>query len=225
VTGAVHYVGAPGIGEVAGACSLAGTATAIAVLCYLHLAPTGLSPLRNPVSQYGISAYRVWYRVLTISMGVAAAGIALSLAQYPPAVGARTVIVLLCVFAACRVAISWFPMDAPGAPRTSTGAAHGVLAAVTFGAIAASAIRLCKVIEIDPRLQSLATTSRVLGWVMVALFALLFLARLSPELRRYFGATERALYAAILVWLVLFGVAAATGHLAEGNSIVRFGLG
>ena len=75
----------------------------------------------------------------------------------------------------------------------------------------------------DPALQAvsrstrasttLASTSRVLGWLMVACFALLFFARLAPDLRRYFGASERALYAAILAWLVVIGIACATGHL------------
>jgi uncharacterized protein DUF998 len=208
----VIALGAPEVGKVAGVCSLAASAVAIGVLVYLHLAPTGLSPLRTAVSQYGISAYRAWYRVMTISMGVAGGAIALALSQLPAAFDAGAVVALLAVFATCRAAISWFPMDAPGSPRTSTGAAHGLLAAVTFGAVAAGAIRLCKVLEHDPRLDLLATTSRVLGWLMVALFALLLLSRLGPELRRYFGATERGLYLAILTWLVVVGVACATGH-------------
>jgi len=47
---------------------------------------------------------------------------------------------------------------------------------------------------------------------MVACFGLMFLSRLSPELRRAFGAIERALYVCILAWLTIFAVACARGH-------------
>ncbi|HEV3329029.1 MAG TPA: DUF998 domain-containing protein [Acidimicrobiales bacterium] len=205
----------------AGAVSLAGTATAVGALGYLHLAPTGLSPLRNPVSQYGITRYRAGYRVLTISMGVAGTAIATALATLPSSFD--EVVVLLAIFATCRYAISWFPMDAPGTPPTSTGRAHGLLAVVTFGSIAVAAIRLFKQLEVDPHLDTLASTSRILGWLMVTCFALLFFARLAPDLRRYFGASERALYVAILVWLVVLGIACATGHLSGTSIRVLFG--
>jgi Protein of unknown function (DUF998) len=200
--------------ELAGAVSLAGTVTAIGVLSYLHVARTGLSPRRNAVSQYGISPYRAWYRVMTISMCVAGACLAVALAS----IASRydEVVVLLSIFSLCRLAISWFPMDIPGTERTGTGTAHGLLAIATFSSIAAAAIRLCKQLEVDPRLDAIANASRVLGWLMVACLALLFLSRLSPDLRRNFGASERALYVLMFVWLVVLGVAGATGHLAVG---------
>jgi hypothetical protein len=205
--------------ELAGAVSLAGTACALGALVYLHLAPTGLSPLRHPVSQYGISPYRAWYRVMTIAMGVAGAGIATALATDSSRFD--QVVALLAIFAACRIAISWFPMDAPGTPPTSTGRVHGLLAIATFGSVAIAAIRLCKRLEVNPLLTTLASTSRILGWLMVACFALLFFARLSPDLRRYFGASERGLYAAILAWLVVMAIACASGHLAALPPVPR----
>jgi len=200
--------------EVAGAASLAGTAVAIGALAYLHVARTGLSPLHDAVSRFGITSYRAWYRVMTIAMGVAGAGIAVALGSAGLGSGATTVVALVAVFSACRLAISWFPMDAPGSPRTSTGQAHGLLAIVTFASVGAAAIRLCRVLEVDPRLDALANTSRILGWATVVFLVLLFLSRLAPELRRYFGATERLLYLAILIWLVVIGTACATGHLS-----------
>jgi hypothetical protein len=191
----------------AGAVSIVGTAAALAALVYLHVAPTGLSPIRNPVSQYGISSHRGWYRVLTISMGVAGASLAVGLGEALRGQRVGIVVGLLSAFAVCRLAISWFPMDVPGSPRTSTGALHGVLAIVTFLAAAIGAIRLCKVLDAGTRFASLSNLSRGLGWAMVVCFALLFFSRLSPELRRVFGAVERLLYVAILVWLSVFAVA------------------
>jgi hypothetical protein len=42
----------------AGLVGEAGLTSTLAFLAYLHVAPTGLSPLRNAMSQYGITAYR-----------------------------------------------------------------------------------------------------------------------------------------------------------------------
>jgi hypothetical protein len=111
----------------AGLTALLALAVTAASLGYLHLAPTGLSPVRNAVSQYGITSFRTGYRVATISFG--AAGVALA-AGIGLAIGGRgeTVVALLIVFAIARAAISWFPMDAPGADRTPTGQMHGMLA-------------------------------------------------------------------------------------------------
>lgn len=95
----------------------AGLTVGLAALVLLHVLPTGLSPLRNVVSQYGISEYRAGYRVQTLAYAVAAIGIA----TLPGSVG---VVVALCaIFAAARALISWFPMDAPGATRTGRAAA------------------------------------------------------------------------------------------------------
>jgi hypothetical protein len=41
----------------------------------------------------------------------------------------------------------------------------------------------------------------------------MLLSRIGPELRRAFGAIERMLYVAIIAWLVVMGVACATGQL------------
>lgn len=198
--------------EASGIVALVAVAAAVGALVYLHVAPTGFSPVRNAVSQYGISPYRAWYRVMTVSMGVAGATLAVGLGEALRGQGAGVVVALVVAFSVCRLAISWFSMDEPGTARTATGATHGLLAVVTFLSAAIAAIRLCRVLDAGTRWQSLAEVSRGLGWAMVACFALIFFSRLSPELRRVFGASERALYLAILAWLTLFAVACATLH-------------
>ena len=57
--------------KIAGVVSLAGLAGVIGSLGYLQLAPTGLSPAHAAVSQYGITEYRLGYRVATVSFGIA----------------------------------------------------------------------------------------------------------------------------------------------------------
>ena len=198
----------------AGAVAIAGVAVACGALGYLHLAPTGLSPARSAVSQYGISPYRAWYRVLTVAMGVAGGAVAVAIAETVSGSGTASVVVLVSIFAVCRVLISWFPMDAPGAARTSTGAAHGLLAVATFWTVAIAGVRLGGVLEVAGQ-HSLATASRDLGWAMVAFAALMLLGRLGPDLRRLSGAIQRAEYAAILAWLVVVAVSATSGHLGS----------
>ncbi len=192
---------------VAGVLALIGVAAAVASLSYLHLAPTGLSPLRNAVSQYGITEYRAGYRAAAISLGLAGAATAAGLDSAVRARGLGVVVALLVVFAVARLIISWFPMDAPGAPRTSTGQAHGLIAIVTFGAVTLAALRLGNVLRTGVRWHSLGAVSTDLGWAMAASIAAMFLTRASPDLRRYFGAIERLLYVAIIGWLTLFAVA------------------
>ena len=51
--------------QVAGAVPLLALAVVVASLVYLHIEPTGLSPLRNAVSQYGITSFKAGYRVAT----------------------------------------------------------------------------------------------------------------------------------------------------------------
>ena len=51
-----------------------GLSIGVVALVVLHLMPSGLSPLRNPVSQYGITRFKAGYRVQTLAYGLAGAG-------------------------------------------------------------------------------------------------------------------------------------------------------
>lgn len=55
----------------AAALALACTAGCVTCLVYLHLAPTGYSPLRNAVSEYGVGAYAHWYQAQAAAAGLA----------------------------------------------------------------------------------------------------------------------------------------------------------
>ncbi len=114
---------------------------------------------------------------------------------------------LLIVFAIARLIISWVPMDAPGSPLSDTGRRHGLIAIVTFGSATTAALRLGQLLARGGPWHALASTSLAFGWVMVASMAAMLLTRSSPGLRRYFGAIERVLYAAIIGWLTMIGLA------------------
>jgi hypothetical protein len=190
----------------AGAVSLAGLAGTVASLAYLHRAPTGLSPLRNAVSQYGITPYRAGYRAATICLGVAGAALAVGVAAALHGSG-RLVVALLAVFAVARLVISWFPMDTPGAARTSTGTTHGLIALVTFGAATVAAFRLGTVLSRVGQWHALAGVSTGLGWAMAVFVLGMILRRSGASISRYFGLIERGLYVAIIAWAAVFAVA------------------
>jgi Protein of unknown function (DUF998) len=191
---------------VSGVIALIALAGTIGALSYLHLAPTGLSPVRNAVSQYGITAYRTGYRVATLAF--AAAGVALAVG-IDRAAGSRAgaVVAGLVVFAAARATISWFPMDAPGAERTSTGRTHGLLAIAAFGAATFAAFRLGNVLSDGSRWHGLASVSTALGWAMAVCLAGMALAGSHPAIRARFGAVERGFYLCAISWFAVFAVA------------------
>lgn len=188
---------------------LVATAVSVGALITLHVLPTGLSPMRNAVSQYGITRYRLGYRIQTIALAVAGAAAAVGLAEAAPG-RARALIALLIVFALARLAISWFPMDEPGGARSNHGTMHGLIAIVTFAAIALAAGRLSTVAKHVPGWGTLSTVSGAFAWLMVAsLVAMMVMtrgARATNSTPTYFGAVERIFYLAIVAWLVLVAV-------------------
>ncbi|MDA8068609.1 MAG: DUF998 domain-containing protein, partial [Actinomycetota bacterium] len=192
---------------ITGSVALVALATLAGALVRLHLAPTGLSALRDPVSQYGISAFRGGYRAATLAFAVA--GVALALALSRALVHREAAIVaLLVVFAAARAVISWLPMDKPGVQRTATGTAHGLLAIAAFGSITAASLKLGRALAEQARWHALAGVSTTLGWLMLCLLGAMVARRPLPALGRWFGAVERAFYITAIAWCAIFAVAA-----------------
>lgn len=191
---------------VAGVVTLVGLAGVVGSLGYLHLAPTGLSPMRSAVSQYGITEFRSGYRVATIAFAVAGFGLAFGVDRADAGRG-RVVVALLVVFGVSRAAISWFPMDAPAAPGTATGRTHGLLALAAFAAAMLAALRLGRVLARGGTWHALGPVSTGLGSAMAACLVGMALARSRPPVRARFGAIERAFYVSAIAWFAVFGVA------------------
>ena len=184
--------------QLAGAVLVAGgLVVGLAALTVLHLLPTGLSPVRNAVSQYGITPYRAGYRVQTIAYGVAGIGAALGLATFP---GPVTVVVALCaVFAAARLSISWFPMDHPGSPRTESGRRHGLLAITAFAAVGLAGWRLANLLGRDGIHPAVAGASDAFAALMAISLVAMVVDRRSGG--KHFGLIERGFYLGMSAWL------------------------
>jgi sirohydrochlorin ferrochelatase len=164
----------------AAAFSLAFIGLCVTCLAYLHLAPTGYSPVGDAVSRYGVGRYARWYQAQATAAGLAAVALAVALG------GPKRVVVLLALFAAARLAITQAPLDA-------RPLAHWLLVALAFGSVTIAAIRLTGSEHGTP----------ALGWTMAALLAVMTLTRRNPPLRRWFGLIERGFYVAMLAWLTL----------------------
>jgi hypothetical membrane protein len=164
----------------AAAASLAFTAGCIGCLVYLHLAPTGYSPVRNAVSEYGIGAYSAWYRAQVRCAAVAAVFLALAL-RHP-----RGVVVLLLVLAAARFGISLFPV---------VHQSHVLFGLVAFVSASWAALALTQNEHGLP----------ALGWAM-AVCAVGTSVALRSSLRPWLGLIERGFYAAMLTWFVLVSI-------------------
>lgn len=186
---------------VAAAIGFAGVAVGVGALVVLHLLPTGLSPVADAVSRYGISNFRSGYRVQTLAYATAGAAVGIGFAI---ALRRSAFVVALCLlFAASRAVISWIPMDEPGTTLTRTGRRHGLLALVAFLAIAVSAARLPAVLHRNDLDPGPAIASAALGWLMVAALGSMILSRHTRVFAGRFGLVERVFYLLVTAWLVL----------------------
>lgn len=186
--------------------ALAGVAVTLGALVVLHLAPTGLSPLRDPVSAYGISRFGALYRVQTLGTAVAAAALAIGLSGAGVTAAAPAVAALI-VLAVTRGVISWVPMDADGVTPTSTGRAHDVLAFGAFAAASVGGVLVGIAFGSTDGLTVAAPVATTLGWVTTGASALTVLASAVRALRPAFGLAERLIYLGMLAWLATTAVA------------------
>jgi hypothetical protein len=179
--------------------ALLGVVVCLGCLVYLHVAPTGLNPVRDPVSQYGITDHFTFYRAAALSLGVAALMLAVALLEALTEANAAG-IVFLVILGFARLTIGWVPMDAPGAPRTATGLRHNLLATAFFASATVAAFLFTGSFAADNALSGIAPASAALAWAMAIFSVLILLTSLVGPLRRYFGLAERLLYAAVLAW-------------------------
>jgi hypothetical protein len=198
-------VTSPEVFTVTGSIAIAGTASCLLTLVVLHVLPTGLSPLTSPVSQYGITSYRLGYRVQTVAMGIAAIAAAIGISKLSVR-GGSLVVVLLVIFGAARLAISWFPMDVPGAARTESGRRHGVLALAAFGGATLAALRLGTDISGSSVWVHARWPIAGLGTAMLVSLISMGAARRSESMRHYFGLVERAFYAGTIAFLFVVAI-------------------
>jgi hypothetical protein len=186
--------------------TIVAAAVSTITLVVVHLTPTGVHPLRDPVSQYRHSRGRGLIIASNLGSIVAALGaIVVAIALLGPA--SVVTVVLLAVFALTRIGLLFFTMDAPGSAPTGTGRLHNVLAVAGFAAITAAAFTAGGALH-DTGYATAATWSTALG-IVAAVGAVGLLVCLTTR-ARLFGLFERVIYLGFLPWLLLLGATALT---------------
>ena len=115
------------------------------------------------------------------------------------------VVILLVVFGVARLVISWFPMDDPTTEHTATGRRHGLLAIVAFAAATIGAIRLGAILHGSEMWSGASTAFLTIGFAMLASMIVMGHLQRRPNLRGYFGLTERGFYLGTIAFMVLVG--------------------
>ncbi|GAA1918486.1 hypothetical protein GCM10009775_08830 [Microbacterium aoyamense] len=183
---------------------LLGAGLTLVSLVVVHVLPTKLSPLRDPVSQYGITPFRGWYWSAAGGAAIAGVGGALLFSTIPGAIAIVTT-VLLGVFAVARALIGVFPMDAPDAAKSRTGRTHNLLAFAAFASVTAAAFTGAGAIH-DAGAPTLSTWSTIFGVIMALGTVGMILAAAIPALHGVFGLAERLIYAGFIAWFLTLGL-------------------
>lgn len=173
----------------------------IACLLLLHLVPSGLHPVRDPVSLYGTTRYHLLYRVQVIASGISALCLVAALTERHlplPLVG----LLMLACYGIARMAIAAFMMDAH-AKRTRTGSLHILLAAIAFTTIAVAVGILTPSLLASPLWKDLSVFLSLAEYLTILSALLFLLISLLPVLRPFYGLIERGIYVGALCWLAL----------------------
>lgn len=190
--------------------ALLGVIVCLGCLVYLHVAPTGLNPVHDPVSQYGITDYFTFYRAAALSLGVASLTLAVALIEAMTEANAAGIVFLI-ILGFARLTIGWVPMDAPGAARTRTGLRHNLLATAFFASATVAAFLFTGSFAADAALSGIAPASGVLAWAMAIFSVLILVTSLVGPVKKYFGLVERLLYVAVLAWVATVAIALIAG--------------
>jgi hypothetical protein len=190
------------LAAVAAAAFAAGTVA----LVWVHFLPTGHRPVVDAVSDYGAGPYRVFYRVMVISLGVGTLLLLIALARGTDV--PRGGLIWLGVYGVTRIAIAFFPTDREGQPVTPVGRVHLALAAAAFTAIAFAAVDLAPALRDEPGWGASGLIG-ALRWAVVVTAIATLVARVALPVRRAaFGLVERLLYAATIAFLMAVAVEA-----------------
>lgn len=142
----------------------------------------------------------------TITLGLAALFAAIGITDgLVDAEGA--VVGALVIFGLTRLVISWYPMDEPGAERTSHGQAHGLVAVITFGVVTIAAPCLGSLPARTEPWRAELRPIQASGWVLLAIVLLMAVVGRAATGRRFLRAVERCFCLGMFAFVGLSGVA------------------
>ncbi len=172
-------------------------------LLAVHVLPTQVRVLHDPVSSYRLTPYRPWTIVSKVSLSIAAGGTIIGLAGL---LGRHAVVacVLLALFAISTALLTIMPMDARDTASTTGGRVHNALAFIGFASVTAAALVVGSAL-LEAGFDEAAIWSTVLGGVM-AVGAAGLLIGAAAQRTNLFGLFERLIYAGFILWFILIGI-------------------
>ncbi len=185
-------------------------AVAVAVqagaLVALHVLPTGYSPVRDAVSDYGVGRYRGVYWLQLVAGAAAGIALAIALAESHPSKPTLAVVMLL-VSALARLVLLAFPTDQGGSRfETVTGTVHMVLAVTIFASLIIAASELSGTLGDDPAWHGVKGLVEVLPWVMTVSAVGILVALRAPRLKLISGLIERLFYISSIAWFLVVAI-------------------
>jgi Protein of unknown function (DUF998) len=182
------------------------TALQAAALIVLHFLPTGYSPVRDAVSDYGVGPYRTWFWLQAVTGGVGCLALGIALAQLHPFTPTQVVVALI-VTAAARFLIPFFATDQHGSRfQTAHGIIHMILAVIAFGGLIWAATGLWSTLRHYPAWQGAEGALTILPWIMLGSVIAALLAIRGPRLKPFFGVFERLFYLSSIPWMLIVAI-------------------
>ncbi len=180
-----------------------GLVVCVGCLITLHLVPSKVQPIHDPVSLYGTTRYHALYRTQVIASGVCALCLVFALAAQSISWPVIDLVLLAC-YGLSRILIAGFMMDIPGSRSTRAGRMHILLAAITFASIAVAVGVLTRPVGAAARWSDLSVFLTIADFVTIISAVLFILVRRAfPLLWQIAGLLERGIYLGALCWLGL----------------------
>lgn len=194
------------------ALAIAGLVVYVLIDAALRVLEPQFSLLRNAESDYGNGGF-AWLMDLNFLLrGVASLAVVLALAALVRPVGVVCLgLGLLIVWAVTSGLLAFFPDDLAGAPVTTAGRVHLLLALVAFAAMSVGAVIVTYALRRDAAWRPAAPI--LLGLAVAGLVALPLVGR--PPLRGDLGLFERLFLGIEFAWLL---VAAAWARRMAGTA-------
>jgi hypothetical protein len=197
----VHRVGL--ITGLLAATSLAATVAYLAIMFMLHVLPTGYSPVRHAVSDYGVGRFRSLFTAALFVSSIAVLTLAFALLRGvgAPPLATRDLVYLLLIPIA-RIGMTLFPTSLEDQRITRVGLLHYACAVAAFTLTYLTISGMTAALrDLDP---SAWTHAPLLWteWLTAPTLALVVLTMLRP-LRKFFGVFERIFLLNTNIWFAL----------------------
>src|ERR1700733_5955025 len=175
-------------------------------LITLHLLPTGYSPVRDAVSDYGVGPYRGWFWLQAVSGGVGCLILGIALAGLHPFTPTQAIVALI-VTAGARFLLPFFATDQQGSRfQTPHGVVHMILAVIAFGGLVWAATDLWSTLRHYPAWNGAEDALTIIPWIMLGSVIAAVLAIGGPRLKPFFGVFERLFYLSSITWGLIVAI-------------------